>query len=156
MRSSNSTKQKATINFKYIHLTLNNFTEDNFINTLVNNFKLNTTYSVFIKLSFHNNLTLKMIGAQVGFVIKDNHDISTYKERYKLIEARLEKTVNIYQLEDALDSIELLYFESEVAKELALGNIDNMKLPNYLKIIKDAKRYFNNKFIPFTVDGFYY
>jgi len=58
-------------NFQFIHFSFNDFTSDNFKNIIVNKFKLNTTYSILLKISSPNNLIFKMCGPQIGLVIKN-------------------------------------------------------------------------------------
>lgn len=44
-------------NFKFIHISYDEFNLDMFIKILTTNFKLNTTYSILLKISSDNNLT---------------------------------------------------------------------------------------------------
>ena len=46
-------------NFKYIHISYEDFTLIRFKNIIMNNFKLNTTYSILLKISSNNNLIFK-------------------------------------------------------------------------------------------------
>lgn len=80
-------------NIKYLHFSFENFTLKNFQNLLMKNFRLNTTYSILIKISSVNNLIFKMCGPQIGLVVRAEHDLDFYKNLYSLILTRLETTM---------------------------------------------------------------
>ena len=78
------------INFKYIHIPFENFTLGKFQGEIIKNFKLNTTYSIIIKISSSNNLIFKMCGPQIGLVVGNNHNLQYYSDLYNLILTRIE------------------------------------------------------------------
>ena len=47
---------------QYLHFSYDSFTLDHFMNTILRNFKLNTTYTILLKISTNNNLAFKMCG----------------------------------------------------------------------------------------------
>ena len=63
-------KKNLTNKNNYLVLSYKNFTVDRWINLLIENFNLNTTYSLLIKLSFEGNSLFYMAGSQIGFVVK--------------------------------------------------------------------------------------
>ena len=62
----------------------------------MNNFQLNTTYSILLKISSNNNLIFKMCGPQIGLVIAEEHDLNYYSKLYDLILTRIEIIVDNY------------------------------------------------------------
>ena len=48
------------LNIKYIHFSFESFTLENFQKILIHNLKLNTTYSLLLKISGDNNLIFKI------------------------------------------------------------------------------------------------
>ena len=59
--------------FKFIHISYSDFNLEKFIQILTLNFKLNTTYSLILKISSENNSNFKMCGPQIGLAIGNNH-----------------------------------------------------------------------------------
>ena len=80
-RNISSLKKK----FFYLHFYFNDFTADNFINEIIKNFKLNTTYTIIFKISCNNNEFFKMCGPQIGLTLKKKHDIDYYIKLFNKI-----------------------------------------------------------------------
>ena len=143
-------------NFKYLHFSLNDFSSDNFKNMIVNNFKLKTTYSIFIKISSQNNLVFKMCGPQIGLVIKNEHDLIYYEKLHTAIMTRIESTIENYDYIESIDAIEIMYSVLFAQPELKLKNISNLSLNKQLISIKETKRNFNQNLLPLTMDTSYF
>ena len=92
----------------------------------MNNFQLNTTYSILLKISSNNNLTFKMCGPQMGLVILDKHNLEHYTKLYELILTRIEFTIDKYEYMQEAEGLELMYSVITPNKELALKNINNL------------------------------
>ena len=73
------------LNFKFIHISYEEFTLERFLSEIMKNFKLNTTYSILLKISSGNNLIFKMCGPQIGVVITSEHNLEYYSKLYNLI-----------------------------------------------------------------------
>ena len=52
-------KNKKSI-FKFIHISYEEFTQEKFQSEILKNFKLNTTYSILLKINSENNLIFKI------------------------------------------------------------------------------------------------
>ena len=111
------------LNIKYIHFSFESFTLENFQKILIHNLKLNTTYSLLLKISGDNNLIFKMCGPQIGLVIAEEHDLNYYSKLYDLILTRIETTIDSYNYLDKIDGIEIAYSVIIPQKELTLKNI---------------------------------
>lgn len=142
--------------FQYFHLSLNDFTTINFINFIVNNFKLNSTYSILIKISCQNNLVFKMCGSQIGIVIKNEHDLDYYEKVYSVILIRIESMIATYHYIDTVDAIEIMYTTIIPQEELKLKNIYNLPLNKQLINIKEVRKNFNENLLPFTTNTSYF
>ena len=75
-------KNNQKINFKFIHISFEDFTLENFLKIIMNNFQLNTTYSILLKISSNNNLIFKMCGHQIGIVINNENDLKFYFRKF--------------------------------------------------------------------------
>ena len=65
-------------NFKFLHFSFESFTKQKLQSEIMKNFKLNTTYSILLKISSGNNLIFKMCGPQIGIVIANEHNLEYY------------------------------------------------------------------------------
>ena len=75
--------------FKYIHISFKDFTLERFQSEITKNFKLNTTYSILLKISSGNSLIFKMCGPQIGIVIGNEHNLDYYSNLYNIIITRI-------------------------------------------------------------------
>ena len=144
------------INFKYIHIAFEDFTLENFLNIITNNFKLNTTYSILLKISSSNNLIFKMCGPQIGIVINNEHDLQYYSKLYNLILIRIESTVDNYNYLDTVDGLEILYSVIIPQNELTLKNIGKYSLKQQMINQGEVRKNFNQNLLPLTIDISYY
>nr|YP_010044372.1 DNA polymerase [Trametes versicolor]QPF23613.1 DNA polymerase [Trametes versicolor] len=144
------------IEIKYIHIAYEDFSLENFINIIMNNFKLNTTYSILLKISSNNNLLFKMCGPQIGIVIKNEHDLDFYSKLYNLILTRIEITVDNYNYFDTVEGLEILYSVINPQKELTLKNIDKYSLKQQMINQGEVRKIFNQNLLPLTIDTSYY
>nr|ADO51614.1 dnapol [Moniliophthora roreri] len=142
------------LNFK--HFAFSDFTHENFNKFIVQNFHLNTTYSILIKISSKNNLIFKMAGRQIAIVTKNEHDLVNYNKIYKAILTRIESTIDNYDYIDTIDAIELIYSVIIPQKELKLKNISNIDIKTQFINYKEVQKNFNQNLLPFTTDTSYY
>ena len=149
-------KYNQKINFKFIHISFEDFTLENFLNIIMNNFQLNTTYSILLKISSNNNLIFKMCGPQIGIVINNGHDLQYYSKLYNLILIRIETTVDNYSYLDTIEGLEIMYSVIIPQKELTLKNISNYPLNQQMINKSKVKKDFNQNLLPLTVDTSYY
>jgi hypothetical protein len=152
----NNDKKNSIKKFKYLHFKYTNFNEKSFINSITENFKLNTTYSLLIKISCDNNTIFKMTGVQIGLIIENVHNIEYYKGRYSVILKRIESTFDDYNNIKKIDTIEIVYFIVKTLPELVLKNVSNLRIPNKLVAKEEVKKNFNNNFLALTIDTKYY
>jgi DNA polymerase type B, organellar and viral len=143
-------------NMYYLHFSVNNFTQENFITEIVNNFKLNCTYSLLIKVSSDENTIFKQVGPQIGLRIKDKHDIEFYNNLFSSIELRINGLIENYVYMTGISYIEILYYPLTIKKELQLNNINSIHIPKQLTNISHVKTKFNNNLLPLTTDTYYY
>ena len=144
------------INFKYIHIPFENFTLGKFQGEIIKNFKLNTTYSIIIKISSSNNLIFKMCGPQIGLVVGNNHNLQYYSDLYNLILTRIETTVDSYNYIDTVDGLEIMYSVIIPQKELSLKNIGKYPLKQQMINQYEVRKNFNQNLLPLTIDTSYY
>ena len=140
----------------FIHFHITDFTVNNFTNKIINNFKLNTTYSLLFKISSFNNLEFKMCGPQIGLVLGDNHDLDYYSNIFKLIENRIDSTLDLYNYIETIDSLEISYFIINPQKELLLKNISQYSMNRQNTNISTVKKNFNQNLLPLTTNESYY
>lgn len=142
-------------NFHYSFFSTQNFYEDNFVNMIVNNFKLHTSYSLLIKFSFSDNRVFYMASRQIGLVIEDTHDLDRYKGLYSLIIVLCENIIARYDVRDELSSVQIMYTvvthreEFKLVKGLSSLSF-NPKLANIA--LRKNSHLFSSKFIPLTLD----
>lgn len=70
--------------FKHSIFSYTDFNQTNFINFIMENFHLNSTYTILVKFGFNSNSVFYMSGKQLGLKIKDSQDLSYYKNTYNL------------------------------------------------------------------------
>jgi DNA polymerase type B, organellar and viral len=156
IKSPNSKMSKFKHDFKYAFFTITNFTLENFKSFIIRKFKLHTTYSILIKTSYHENLTFKMCGSQIGLVIADHHDTDYYEDLYYTILARVDSITDIYAFNDVIEGVEIIYTIIKTIPELTLKNINTLSLPKKIVNITDIRSKFNSNLLPFTLDTSYY
>lgn len=139
-----------------MYFEYNKFTLSDLIDQFRSNFKLNTTYSFFIKISSNDNLNFKMCGPQIGIIIKSEHDLKYYEQLYSVINIRIESTIEIYDYIDDINAIEIYYSIIVNQKELTLKNISSININKQLTNVKEIKNNFNNKLLPLTTDESYF
>lgn len=142
--------------FKYIHISYEDFTLEKFKLEIMKNFKLNTTYSILLKISSDNNLIFKMCGPQIGIVIGNEHDLDYYSKLYNLILTRIETTIDNYNYIDSVNGLEIMYSVIIPQKELTLKNISKYSLNQQMINKQQIKKNFNQNLLPLTVDTSYY
>ena len=147
---------KINPNFKFLHFSFDDFTLVKFQNAIMKNFKLNTTYSILVKISSENNLIFKMCGPQIGLILKNQHDLDYYSQLYKVILTRIETTVDLYNYMDTIDGLEIMYSVIIPQEELKLKNISEYSLNKQVINIKEARESFNQNLLPLTIDTSYY
>lgn len=150
------TKTNLNLNFKFIHISYEEFNLEMFIKVLTQNFKLNTTYSILLKISSNNYLTFKMCGPQIGLVIEEKHDLQYYSNLYELILTRLQNTLDKYSYIETVEGLELMYSVINPAKELTLKNINNYNLNQQWVNKNKVKKVFNQNLLPLTLDSSYF
>jgi len=78
-------------NSKYgsIYFPYTKFSTDTLALAFSKVFKLNTNYSLIIKIGTRSNSVFYMCGPQVGIIVKDNHDMIFYYHFYSYILERI-------------------------------------------------------------------
>nr|QWO71378.1 DNA polymerase [Calocybe cyanea] len=145
-----------TTNFKYLHVSYQEFNLNMFIKILTQNFKLNTTYSLLLKISSDNYMTFKMCGPQIGIVIKESHDLEYYSKLFDLIITRIEITIDKYNYMDHIEGLEIMYSVINPIKELTLKNLKNYNLNQQWINKNKVKKEFNENLLPLTFDTSYF
>ena len=142
--------------FKYIHISFKEFTLEKFQSEITKNFKLNTTYSILLKISSGNSLIFKMCGPQMGIVIGNEHNLDYYSNLYNIILTRIETTIDNYDYLDVVEGLEIMYFAITTQKEMTLKNISNYNFNQQMINKKEVKKNFNQRLLPLTTDTSYY
>lgn len=141
---------------QYLHFSYDSFTLDHFMNTILRNFKLNTTYTILLKISTNNNLAFKMCGPQIGIHILNEHNLEFYSELYELINIRIDSTLENYTYIDKVDGLEIMYSVIKPQEELRLKNVSNYSFFKPLVSERNTKKNFNSKLLPLTMDTSYF
>src|ERR1700753_479064 len=149
-------KNFQTDRFHYIHLSLNEFTLENFKQVIIQKFKLNSTYSILIKVNDAEQGIFKMCGEQIGLVINNDHDIEIIENIYNIIIQRIEIASELYGFTQTITGIELMYTQINKSEEFTLKNISNLFIPKHLVKIQEIHKNFNYKVLPFTTKMSYY
>ena len=123
---------------------------------MMKNLKLNTTYSILLKISSGNNTIFKMCGPQIGIVIGNEHDLEYYSKLYNLILTRIETTVDLYNYLDTIEHIQNMYSIIVNQKDLTLKNLSKYSLKQQMINQKEVKTNFNENMLPLTIDTTYY
>jgi hypothetical protein len=144
------------IKFNYMHFSYQNFTVENFKSGIIKNFKLNTTYSILIKISCNDNNIFKMSGSQIGLIIKDKHDLLYYDNIYSVIISRIESTLDMYNYIEKVDLLEISYSAIIPQKELELKNIQKVHINKQVTNPREVKLNFNQNLLPLTTDTSYF
>ena len=139
-----------------MHFTANSFTLENFNTELVKNFKLNTTYSLLIKISSNDNTIFKQVGPQIGLVITNEHDFSLTKDIFSIIQIRIERLLENYIYMNEISDIEIMYYPLTIKNELKLKNINSLRIPRQLTNVTQTKTKFNQNLLALTTDTSYY
>lgn len=138
--------------FKHFFFELNNLTFELFKEKFVTHLSINTSYSITIKLCSAEEQVYKMIGNQVGFNLTEIN----IEQLYNTILQRVDMYSELYGIEDTVRSIELIYKVISLDKELALRDIDKIKLDKNLVSIKNTKQLFSFRLLPLTTNLKYY
>ena len=142
--------------FKYIHLSYEEFSVKNLQNVIIQNFKLNTTYSILLKISSDNHQIFKMCGPQIGIVIGSEHNLDYYSKLYNLMQTRIESIVDNYNYIETVNSLEIMYSVIIPQKDLTLKNISKYSLNHPTINKKETKKKFNQNLLPLTLDTSHY
>nr|YP_010697791.1 DNA polymerase [Porodaedalea chrysoloma]WCF76752.1 DNA polymerase [Porodaedalea chrysoloma] len=145
-------------NIKYIILNFNNFDLNSFIEALMYNLQLNTTYTLLIKFAFQGNSLFYMSGSQIGMVVKSSHNIDYYNKIYEVIRLRIEDVISKYDIDSLPDSIVIEYKVITVSKDLIINNIDSksLNLNNKIFPVNKLTKIFSSKYLPLTLDSSYF
>jgi DNA polymerase type B, organellar and viral len=141
-------KLSKIINFERFRVKL-------FINHLVENLSLNTTYSLLIKVGYSDN-SFYMAGKQIGIVVKHFHNIRYYEDIYGIIANKIEELETSDPKQGKPDTVYMLLKEVIPLPGLELTNIKPKELNK--KIIKpvDTNKLFNYKYLPLTPNISYF
>ena len=143
--------------FFYLHFYFNDFTVENFIEEIIKNFKLNTTYTIIFKISCNNNELFKMCGPQIGLTINKEHDLDFYNKLFDVIMIRIETiTLEYSEIIDTIDTLEIMYSISNLPIELKIKDIANINIPKNIVSANKAKKDFSYKLLPLTMDTSYF
>lgn len=143
-------------NTHFIHFSLEDFIYENFRAKIMSNFKLNSTYSIILKIGTLKDYTFKMCGPQIGVIIQNEHDEDFYKKLYELILLRIEVTTDMYNFMEEVSVLEIMYFPVKIPQELTLKNINDIPLNKQIVNVKKTKKEFNSNLLPLSTDLNYY
>ena len=137
------TKEKETI---YIHFTFKDLTVENFLFAVQTKLKLNSIYSLLIKIASYNNSIFKMCGTQIGLVFKNEFDINHLKMLYEVIITRIEETEDLYDFMGEIEIVEIKFSKLSLQKELLLKNFKNITINKQNIKVNEVKK--NFKLLP--------
>jgi DNA polymerase type B, organellar and viral len=141
---------------KYIHTPFKDFSFENFYILIKTNFKLNSTYSILIKISYYEQMVFKMCGSQIGLVLEETYDINYIEKIYNTILYTIESTIENYNITEGVDSVEIVYTIINTLPELRLNHIKNLDIPKGILSKKDFNKDFNQYNIPLTTNIKYF
>ena len=131
------TKEKETI---YIHFTFKNLTEEKFLFAVQTKLKLNSIYSLLIKIASYNNSIFKMCGSQIGLVLQNEFDIKHLKMLYEVIITRIEETEDLYDFMGEIVIVEIKFSKLNLQKELLLKNFKNITINKQNIKVNEVKK----------------
>lgn len=138
--------------FSHFLLEYKDLTYELFKEKFISNIKSNYNYSILIRICSAEEQTFKMAGRQVGFLLSEENT----QQLYHLILARVEMYSELYNLPTTIRSIDIMYKVVVPEPELALKNINSLKLDRRIVRIKETKGKFNFKLLPLTTDINYF
>jgi hypothetical protein len=144
--------QNTTNIIKHIHFNLNEFTLNSFQERFIQEFKVNHTYSILIKLSSLELAEFKMIGPQIGYIVSNEHDLSQINNLYSTLIQRIEEYSDLYGMTDSIRMIELIYTSINTPVNKLIKNINKIPLSKQLINVSDTRYNFNSKNLPLSLD----
>lgn len=92
---------ERTIRYKgcpanYILYNPAHFSQENFCNFIINNFSLNTTYSITVKIRFRVDRYFYMCESYIPLMILSKHDINKYIDQYEKFVNSIKEIMNSY------------------------------------------------------------
>jgi hypothetical protein len=162
VRPSNLNNKFKTILMKY-----NDFTENNFVNSLVGNLYLNSSYSLLVVASYDYSYKSYSLSRQRGIYILDKHDINYYRSIYYIILEDIEDLLLKYDLTNYPNLVLLRYKQTFPSKELLIlrnssGTSGNSFIANNKQIsspmamdsktLNSTKLKLFSKYLPFSLN----
>jgi hypothetical protein len=151
-------KQKLPwITYKIIKFA--DLNEKSFLNILLENIDLNTTYSLLFKIGYAGNSTFRMAGAQTGLVVKSFHNIRHYAGIYRVLISRIDELKTSDGTKLPADIVHFMFKELIPLPELELTTKVKTKTKQLnTNIIKSAetKELISSKYLPLTTDISYF
>ena len=145
--------KKKLLNIKI--LDYNNFTPDLFANFIMENFTINTNYTILTKIGYEGNSIYLMCGTQISFQILEHHNLEMYANIYNVINLRILELLEDYDLETPPNSI-IIYYKS-LSPLLRISNpIPNikeysLKKSEFKKI--ELKKVFSLNYLPLSLNN---
>ncbi len=137
------------------YINLNKLDLENFESLFLNNFELGNTYSMLIRGEFNEGSEYRMMGTQIGFILRQDNYSFMINNLYEKLMIRLDEFLENYKI-DELDSVQVLFVKVKSLPKLQLKNINNIDFPNNLVNVKEIKSKYNYKFLPLTVNTDYF
>lgn len=126
---------------------------ESFKDLVLEGFNPGTTYSILLRVKFDGRYA--MAGTQIGFKLKDVHDIESIYVIHNKIVDRLKELLEYYNVRN-VESIQVLYITVDILPKLLLTNVNKVSLVNQGVSVKDIKYKYNSKFLPLTTNSNYF
>jgi hypothetical protein len=136
--------------FKHFILEVDSFTLNDFRNILRDNLNIHSTYSIIIKLCSIEDQVYKMTGRQIGFQLTDMN----IDNLYNTILARVDMISELYGIEKTIRAVDIMY--KVIKRDVAIRDINKLKLDKNLVRIKEVRKNFNFKLLPLSTNTQYY
>jgi DNA polymerase type B, organellar and viral/RNase_H superfamily len=146
-------KKNIKLTWNTIIIDYRNFIKEIFISKLMENLRLNSTYSILFKVSFTGNIFI-MTGRQIGILVKDSHNIDYYINIYNILLDRIEKTMDSYNINEYPLTVSILIKEVKTSGDLEIKKLENIN-EQILKL-KELNIAIKSKYLPLTLNLSYY
>lgn len=128
------------------------FSSKNFIRFMMENFLLNSSYSLLIKLGF-GGLSFYMVGNQMGVVVRDSHNIEYYKNLYEIIMMKIIELVERYDISINPNTVHIIYKPINNLDPILKLDINSLSLNRSVFVKTKLSLELGVDYLPLSIDS---
>jgi hypothetical protein len=114
-----------------------------------------TFYTILFQYSVYENNLQYMIGPQIGINVKNNHNISHYRNLYEYLLEKLNILMDRYMITTP-DFIVIHLKELNIDEDLKIGQFSDIKLNKGIVPISVTTKIFSPNILPLTLNDKYF